>query len=101
MINLPNGRACIESVRESFEFQLELFFSFCLICCFSCYLLVLWFFLLLNNLLKRFFGFWSSSCASCGLGFEVQTLCLCIVNVLIKGEIEKLSGQYIGLIYDE
>jgi hypothetical protein len=26
---------------------------------------------------------------------------LCIVNVLIKGEIEKLSGQYLGLIYDE
>jgi hypothetical protein len=32
------------------------------------------------------------------LEFEIQTLCFCVVNVLIKGEIEKLSGQYHGLI---
>jgi hypothetical protein len=32
------------------------------------------------------------------LGFEIQTLCFCVVNVLIKGEIEKASGQYISLI---
>jgi hypothetical protein len=25
-------------------------------------------------------------------------LCFCVVNVLIKGEIEKPSGQYLGLI---
>jgi hypothetical protein len=25
-------------------------------------------------------------------------LCFCVVNVLIKGEIEKPSAQYIGLI---
>jgi hypothetical protein len=36
---------------------------------------------------------WSSSCASCCLGFKIQTLCFCVVNVLIKGEIEKPSGQ--------
>jgi hypothetical protein len=45
-----------------------------------------------------FFGFWSSSCASLGLGFEIQTLCFCVVNGLIKGEIEKPSGQYLNLI---
>jgi hypothetical protein len=28
-------------------------------------------------------------------------LCFCVVNVLIKGEIEKPSGQYLGLICDE
>jgi hypothetical protein len=28
-------------------------------------------------------------------------LCLCVVNVLIKGKIEKPSGQYLGLICDE
>jgi hypothetical protein len=54
-----------------------------------CHLLVLRFFLLLDDLLELFCGSWSSSCASCGLGFEIQTLCLCVFNVLIKGEIEK------------
>jgi hypothetical protein len=53
--------------------------------------------LFLDGFLELFFGFWSSSCASCGLGFEIQTWCLCVVNVLIKGEIEKPSGQYLGL----
>jgi hypothetical protein len=42
--------------------------------------------------------FVSSSCASCGLGFKIQTLCFCVVNVLIKGEIEKPSDQKFGLI---
>jgi hypothetical protein len=72
-----------------------------MVCCFSCHLLVLRVFLLLDDLLKLFFGFWSSSCASCGLGLKIQTLWLCVVNVLIKGEIEKPSGQYLGLICDE
>jgi hypothetical protein len=58
-------------------------------------------FLLLDDLLELFFGFWSSTYASCGLGFEIQTLRLCVVNVLIKGEIEKPRGQYLGLICDE
>jgi hypothetical protein len=61
----------------------------------------LWFFLLLDDLLELLFDFWSSSCASCVLGFKIQTLCLCVVNVLIKGEIEKPSGQYFDLICDE
>jgi hypothetical protein len=62
---------------------------------------VLQFFLRLDDLLQLFFGFWSSSCASCGLGFEIQTLCFCVIDVLITGEIEKPSGQYLGLIYDQ
>jgi hypothetical protein len=64
-------------------------------------LLVLRFFLLLDDVLELIFGFWSSSCASCGLEFEIQTLCLYVVNALIKGEIEKPSGKYLGLICDE
>jgi hypothetical protein len=76
--------------RGSIEF--ELFFAFSLVCCFSYQLLVLWVFLLLDDLLELFFGFWSSSCASCGLGFEIQSFCLCVVNVLIKGEIERPSS---------
>jgi hypothetical protein len=58
-------------------------------------------FFLLDDLLELFFGCWSSSCASCGLRFEIQTLCFCVINVLIKGEIEKPSGQYFYLICDE
>jgi hypothetical protein len=85
--------------RGSFKF--ELFFVFSLVCRFSCHLLVLRSFLLLDDLLKLFFCFWSSTYDSCGLGFEIQTLCLCVVNVLIKGEIEKPSDQYLGLICDE
>jgi hypothetical protein len=59
--------------------------------------LVLRFFLLLDDLLERFLAFWSSSCASCGLGFELQIV-LFVVNELIKGKIEKLSGQFVDLI---
>jgi hypothetical protein len=68
---------------------------------FSCHLLALQFFLLLDDLLEVLFSFWSSSCASCGLEFKVQTLCFCVINVLIKEEIEKPSGQYLGLICNE
>jgi hypothetical protein len=68
---------------------------------FFCYLLVLRFFLLLDDLLELFFDFWPSCCASCGRGFKIQTLCLHFVNALVKGEIEKLSGKYFGLICDE
>jgi hypothetical protein len=80
-------------------FQGSLSFSlpFILVCRFSYHLLVLRFFLLLDDLPELFFGFWSSSCASCGLGFEIQTLCLCVINVLIKGEIEKPSGPWFDL----
>jgi hypothetical protein len=83
------------------SFEFELFFAFSLVYCFSRHLLVLWFFLLLDDILELFFVFWSSSCASCGLGFKTQTLSLCVVNVLIKGEIEKPSDQYLGLICDK
>jgi hypothetical protein len=29
----------------------------------------------LDDIFELFVGFWSSSCASWGLGFEIQTLC--------------------------
>jgi hypothetical protein len=51
-------------------------------------------FLLLDDLVELSFDFWSSRCASCGLRIEIQTLFLGVVNILIKGEIEKPSGQY-------
>jgi hypothetical protein len=56
----------------------ELFFvffrTFCWSCGFSYLLLVLRLFLLLDNLLKFFVGFWFSSCASWGLRFKLQIL---------------------------
>jgi hypothetical protein len=70
---------------------------FLLVCRFFYYLLVLRFFLLLYDLLELLFGFWYSNCASCGLEFEIKTLCLCVVNLLIKGEIEKSSGPWFDL----
>jgi hypothetical protein len=70
---------------------------FLFVCHFSYHLLILRGFLLLDDLLELFFCFWSSSCASCGLGFEIQMLCICVVNVLIKGEIEKPSGNWFDL----
>jgi hypothetical protein len=53
--------------------------------------------LLLDDLLEIFVGFRSSSWASWGLGFELQS-CVSVVNRLIKGKIEKPSGQFLGLI---
>jgi hypothetical protein len=67
----------------SFSFGLSLFLSFVGFAIF---------FLLLDDFLKLLFGFWSSSCASCDLEFEIQTLCIYVINVLTKGEIEKSSG---------
>jgi hypothetical protein len=54
-------------------------------------------FLLLDDLLKLFFSFWSSSYASYVLDSN-SNFVLSVVNVLIKGEIEKPSGQYLDLI---
>jgi hypothetical protein len=41
--------------------------------------------------------FGSSSCATWGLDSNFK-LCAFVVNGLIKGEIEKPSGQFLGLI---
>jgi hypothetical protein len=54
----------------SFEFQL--FSTFSSVCHFSCYLLVLRFYLLLDDLLELLFIFWSSSCASCALDLKFK-----------------------------
>jgi hypothetical protein len=88
------GSACIESVRGSwfqgecwfwafililsFSCSSELFLTllchFAWLCHFSC-LLLAFAVLLLDDLLELFWLFGSSSCASWGIGFELQTLC--------------------------
>jgi hypothetical protein len=59
-----------------FKLFLALLCHFVWLCHFSCLLLAFVVSLLLDDLLEFFVGFWSSSCASWGLGFELQTLCL-------------------------
>jgi hypothetical protein len=56
------------------------FHAICWFCVFS---------FLLDDILELFFDFWSYSCASCDLGIEIQSLCLGVVNVLVKREIDK------------
>jgi hypothetical protein len=57
-----------------FKLFLALLCHFGLVCRLSYLLLVLRLFLLLDGILELFVGLWSSSCASWGLGFKLQTL---------------------------
>jgi hypothetical protein len=67
-----NPNDTCESSRSpcAFEPFSDLVCHFGLVCHFSCLLLVLRLFLLLDDLLELFLPFWSSSCASWGLGIE-------------------------------
>jgi hypothetical protein len=73
----------------------ELFLLFSWFYRFSCLLLAFAVFLLLDDILNLFIGFWSSNCDSWGHGFR---LCAFFDNGLINGEIEKPSDQFFGLI---
>jgi hypothetical protein len=55
------------------------------------------FFLLLDDLLELFTGFWSLAMLHGVLDLNFK-LCAFVVNGLIKGEIEKPSGQFLDLI---
>jgi hypothetical protein len=69
MINVYlKGRACIESVRRSLILRFSLVYRF------SCHLLILRVFPLLNNIFELLFGLRFSSCVSCSIGFKIQTL---------------------------
>jgi hypothetical protein len=61
----------------SSELFLALLYHFAWLCRFSCRLLAFTILLLLDDLLELFWLFGSSSCASWGIGFELQTLCFC------------------------
>jgi hypothetical protein len=58
-------------------------------------LLVLWHFLLLDDLLKIFLGFWPSSCASWGLGFKLQTLCFLLS---MDSSMSRLRNQVVNFL---
>jgi hypothetical protein len=70
---------------------------FFLVCHSSCHLLALWFFLLLDDLLELFLAFGLLAMLHLSL-IQISNFVIFVVNVLIKGEIEKLSGQYLNLI---
>jgi hypothetical protein len=75
-----SGRACVESVRGSW-FQWECWFwaflPLFVILPFFVSFVGFAVFLLLDDILELFLAFWSSSCASWGLRYELQILCLC------------------------
>jgi hypothetical protein len=88
----------------SFYFGFELFLSSslpsCLVCCFSCLLLALRFSLLLDDIFELFLTFGLLAVPH-GILDSNFKLCAFVINGLITGEIEKTSGQYLGLISDE
>jgi hypothetical protein len=74
------------------------FFGFAAFCAFC------WprgFFLLLDNLLELFLAFDLLAVLHWVLNSKFKLCTFFVVNGLTKGEIEKLSGQYLGLNYDE
>jgi hypothetical protein len=103
MINSTKGRELALRVLGEVcfwgSFEFEHFLPFLLVCRFSYHLLVLWFYLLLDDHLELFFTFWSSSCASYGLGFKIQTLCLVLSMYSSRGRLR--NQVLLGLLCNE
>jgi hypothetical protein len=70
----------------------ELFLPILWFCRFSCRLLAFVVFLLLDDRLELFVGFWSSSCVLWGSWIRTSNFVPFVVNGLVKGEIEKPNG---------
>jgi hypothetical protein len=82
----------------SSEIILALLYHFAWLCRFSCLLLAFAVFLLLDDLLELFLTFLGLLVVPHGVLDSNFKLCVFVVNGLIKGEIEKPSGQFLGLI---
>jgi hypothetical protein len=63
-----------------------------------CLLLAFTVFLFLDDLLKLFFAFLVFLVCFIGSRIQTSNFVLFIINELIKGEIEKSSGQFLDLI---
>jgi hypothetical protein len=97
-------RAYIKSVRVSWfkgSFMSSWFWvfltsslPFCLVCRFLCILLILRLFLF-DDILALFVGFWSFSCASRDLEFEIQTLCFLLSMDSSRG---RLRNQVVNTL---
>jgi hypothetical protein len=85
----------------SFSYSSELFLAlschFVWLCRFSCLVLAFAVFLLLDDLLELFWLFGLPAMLHGVLDSNFK-LCAFLVNGLIKGEIEKPSGQFLSLI---
>jgi hypothetical protein len=88
----------ILSVCLEFELFLALIYHFAWICRFSYIVLAFTVFLLLDDLLELFLGFLGLLTVLHGVLDSNFKLCTFVVNGLIKGKIEKPSGQFLGLI---
>jgi hypothetical protein len=82
----------------SSELFLSLLCHVAWLCRFSCHLLVFVVFPLLDDLLELFFGFLGLLAMLHGVLDSNFKLCAFVINGLIKGEIEKPSGEFLGLI---
>jgi hypothetical protein len=86
----------------SFSCFSELFLArlchFAWFCRFSCLLLAFTVFLFLDDLLELFLAFFCLLAVLHGVLDSNFKLCAFVVNGLIKGEIEKPSGPFLGLI---
>jgi hypothetical protein len=80
------------------ELFLALLCHFAWLCHFSCRLLAFAVFVLLDDLLELFFCFMGLLVVLHEILDSNFKLCAFVVNELIKGEIEKSSGQFLGLI---
>jgi hypothetical protein len=87
----------ILSFSCSSELFLDLLCHFDWICRFSCLLLAFAVFLLLDDLLELFLAFRSLVVLHGVSDLNFKT-CAFVVNGLIKGQIEKPSSQFLGLI---
>jgi hypothetical protein len=92
------GGVLILSFSYSYELFLSLPCHFTWLCRFSCLLLDFAVFLFLDDLLELFFGILGLLGVLHGVLDSNFELCAFVVNGLIKREIEKLSGQFLGLI---
>jgi hypothetical protein len=83
----------MEMVRGSLILSFSLLFIW--LCRFLCHLLVLQFFLLVDDHLELFCDFWSSSCASWGLEFKIQTLYFLLSMYSSRG---RLRNQMVNIL---
>jgi hypothetical protein len=79
--------------RGSFEF--ELFFTFSLVCLFSCHLLVLQFFLLLDDLLEFFLAFGLLVVLHVVLDSKFK---LCVIVLSIYSSRGRLRNQAVSIL---
>jgi hypothetical protein len=80
------------------EFDFKFFFDISLVCCFSCHLMILRLFLLLDDLFEFFLAFGLLAVLHGVFDSKFKLYVFLLSMYSSKGEIEKLSDQYLNLI---